>query len=131
MATTTLDKTQAQAIERRRARPRIRWGEVLGKLLTTLFATFLLFLFLVPLVYMISTSLKTMDQMTEPGAPWYPAMPSSYTAAGGKTYERMSGDERAADYRARLTISRELGHNRVEITDAYLGRRFAKREPGV
>lgn len=46
-------------------------------------------------------------------------------AAGGKTYERMNGDERAADYRARLTISRELGHNRVEVTDAYLGRRFA------
>jgi hypothetical protein len=52
-------------------------------------------------------------------------------AAGGKTYERMNGDERAADYRARLTISRELGHNRVEVTDAYLGRRFAKREPGA
>lgn len=49
-------------------------------------------------------------------------------AAGGKTYERMSGDERAADYRARLTISRELGHNRVEITDAYLGGRFAAKE---
>jgi hypothetical protein len=47
-------------------------------------------------------------------------------AAGGKTYERMNSDERAADYRARLAISRELGHNRVEITDAYLGRRFAK-----
>ena len=52
-------------------------------------------------------------------------------AAGGKTYERMNGEERAADYRARLTISRELGHNRVEVTDAYLGRRFAKREPGA
>lgn len=49
-------------------------------------------------------------------------------AAGGKTYERMSGGERAADYRARLTISRELGHNRVEVTDAYLGRRFAAKE---
>jgi hypothetical protein len=45
-------------------------------------------------------------------------------AAGGKTYENMTGAERAADYRARLTISGELGHNRVEITDAYLGRRF-------
>jgi site-specific recombinase XerC len=49
-------------------------------------------------------------------------------AAGGKTYENMSDAERAADYRARLTISRELGHNRVEITDAYLGRRFGRKE---
>lgn len=47
-------------------------------------------------------------------------------AAGGKTYEQLSKAERAADYRARLSISRELGHNRIEITDAYLGRRFAR-----
>lgn len=46
-------------------------------------------------------------------------------AAGGKTWENMSRTEQAADYRARLAVSRELGHNRVEITDAYLGRRFA------
>lgn len=49
-------------------------------------------------------------------------------AAGGKTYEQMSRAERAADYRARLTVSRELGHNRIDITDAYLGRRFAARK---
>jgi hypothetical protein len=49
-------------------------------------------------------------------------------AAGGKTYEQLSREERAADYRARLTVSRELGHNRVDITDAYLGRRFAARK---
>lgn len=48
-------------------------------------------------------------------------------AAGGKTNEQLTKVERAADYRARLTISRELGHNRIEITDAYLGRRFAQR----
>jgi hypothetical protein len=48
-------------------------------------------------------------------------------AAGGKTYEAMSREERAADYRARLTISHELGHNRIDITDAYLGRRFGKK----
>jgi hypothetical protein len=48
-------------------------------------------------------------------------------AAGGKTYEAMTRQERAADYRARLTVSRELGHNRVDITDAYLGRRFARK----
>lgn len=49
-------------------------------------------------------------------------------AAGGKTYEQMNREERATDYRARLTVSRELGHNRVDITDAYLGRRFAARK---
>lgn len=48
-------------------------------------------------------------------------------AAGGKNHANMTKAERAADYRARLAISRELGHNRVEITDAYLGSRFAKR----
>jgi hypothetical protein len=49
-------------------------------------------------------------------------------AAGGRTYEQMTKEERAADYRARLTVSRELGHNRIDITDAYLGRRFAARK---
>jgi hypothetical protein len=39
----------------------------------------------------------------------------------------MTKAERAADYRARLAVSRELGHNRIEITDAYLGGRFAKK----
>lgn len=46
-------------------------------------------------------------------------------AAGGATYENLTRADQAADYRARLAISRELGHNRIEITDAYLGRRFA------
>lgn len=49
-------------------------------------------------------------------------------AAGGKTHETMSKAERAADYRARLAISREIGHNRIEVTDTYLGGRFAKRK---
>ncbi len=48
-------------------------------------------------------------------------------AAGGATYENLSAADRAADYRARLAISRELGHNRVEITDVYLGRRFSSK----
>lgn len=48
-------------------------------------------------------------------------------AAGGKTYEAMSKVERAADYAARTAISHELGHNRLEITNTYLGSRFAKR----
>lgn len=87
MATATIDKAASQAVEqRRRTRPRIRWNELFGKFFTTLLAAALLFIFLVPLVYMISTSLKTMDQMTEPGAPWYPALPADYTAADGKVY---------------------------------------------
>ncbi len=87
MATTTLDNaTKTRELEQRRAKPGIRWREVWGKLFTTLLAGVFLFLFLVPLVYMISTSLKTTNQMTEPGAPWYPAAPSEYTAPDGKTY---------------------------------------------
>jgi hypothetical protein len=46
-------------------------------------------------------------------------------AAGGETYERLSRGERARDYRARMQISSELGHNRLQITDTYLGGRFA------
>lgn len=49
-------------------------------------------------------------------------------AAGGKTYNAMTRAERAADYRARMAISRELGHNRIEVTDAYLGPRFGKKD---
>ena len=86
MATTTLDQAAASKATQRRSKPAIRWREVWGKIITTLVAAFFLFLFLVPLVYMISTSLKTMDQMTEAGAPWYPAQPASYTAPDGKTY---------------------------------------------
>jgi hypothetical protein len=48
-------------------------------------------------------------------------------AAGGATYERLSRAERAADHRARLQISRELGHDRLQITDTYLGSRFAAK----
>lgn len=46
-------------------------------------------------------------------------------AAGGRTYERMTGAEKSADYRARLQISSELGHGRLSVTDTYLGSRFA------
>jgi multiple sugar transport system permease protein len=86
MATTTLNQATAGDLKRRPSRRAINWRAVWGKTITTLVAAFFLFLFLVPLVYMMSTSLKTMDQMTEPGAPWYPAQPASYTAPDGKTY---------------------------------------------
>ncbi|MGX7742319.1 phage integrase N-terminal domain-containing protein [Rhodopseudomonas parapalustris] len=46
-------------------------------------------------------------------------------AAGGATYEQLSRAQRAADYRARMQISAELGHGRLEVTDTYLGSRFA------
>lgn len=48
-------------------------------------------------------------------------------AAGGFTYERLSRADRAADYRARMAISAELGHARLSITDTYLGSRFAAK----
>jgi hypothetical protein len=48
-------------------------------------------------------------------------------AAGGDTYERLNRAERAKDYRARMQISGELGHNRLQITDTYLGCRFAMK----
>lgn len=50
------------------------------------------------------------------------------TAAGGRPFEQMTTAERRADYRARQTITRELGHERRSITDAYLGYRFSRRK---
>ena len=55
---------------------------LLGKALLTLFAAGALFLFLVPLLNMTLTSLKTTDQMSEPGAPIYPAQPATYEYEG-------------------------------------------------
>ena len=43
-------------------------------------------------------------------------------AAGGRSSESLSGGERAVDREARLAISRELGHEREQITAVYLGR---------
>lgn len=42
--------------------------------------------------------------------------------AGGPTREELSKDQKRLDTSARLQVSRELGHNRVEITNVYLGR---------
>lgn len=50
------------------------------------------------------------------------------TAAGGKPWEQMTGQERGRDAWARQTITRELGHERTQITDTYLGNRFARRK---
>lgn len=48
-------------------------------------------------------------------------------AEGGPTYDRVPMARRAELDAARLQVSRELGHNRVEVTDAYLGRRWPDR----
>jgi hypothetical protein len=43
-------------------------------------------------------------------------------AAGGPAAKTLTNAERAIDRAARLTISRELGHEREQITSVYLGR---------
>lgn len=42
--------------------------------------------------------------------------------AGGPSKKQMSPEQQAIDVQARLQVSQELGHNRLEITDVYLGR---------
>ncbi|WP_313292026.1 phage integrase N-terminal domain-containing protein [Rhizobium rhizoryzae] len=49
----------------------------------------------------------------------------SCPAAGGPTVDTLSQAEAARDRAARLEISHELGHGRLDVTDTYLGRRFA------
>ena len=48
-------------------------------------------------------------------------------AAGGKTADQMTPAEQSRDRAARLEISHELGHGRLDVTDTYLGRRFTPR----
>jgi integrase len=43
-------------------------------------------------------------------------------AAGGPTSKQLSPEQKVIDRQARLTISRELGHEREQITAVYLGR---------
>ena len=45
-------------------------------------------------------------------------------AAGGRSCADMSAVEQTRDRRARLQISHELGHGRLDVTDTYLGRRW-------
>lgn len=53
-------------------------------------------------------------------------------AAGGRSCDRMSPEEQRQDHRARLQVSHELGHGRIDVTDTYLGRRWApKAERGA
>lgn len=48
-------------------------------------------------------------------------------AAGGRTCDRMTDEEQRRDRQARLQVSHELGHGRIDVTDTYLGRRWAPR----
>ncbi len=43
-------------------------------------------------------------------------------AAGGPTSKQLSAEQKAVDREVRLTISRELGHEREQITAVYVGR---------
>jgi integrase len=43
-------------------------------------------------------------------------------AAGGPTSKQLSAEQKALDWQARLVVSRELGHEREQITSVYLGR---------
>jgi hypothetical protein len=43
-------------------------------------------------------------------------------ACGGPTSRELSPEQKAVDLQARLTVSRELGHEREQITAVYLGR---------
>ena len=43
-------------------------------------------------------------------------------AAGGPKAKALSTEQREIDRQARLTISRELGHEREQVTTAYLGK---------
>ena len=46
-------------------------------------------------------------------------------AAGGPHVHQMTPAEQSRDRAARLEISQELGHGRLDVTDTYLGRRHA------
>ncbi|MGL4651204.1 MAG: carbohydrate ABC transporter permease [Caldilineaceae bacterium] len=58
------------------------WRKFWGRVGLTTVAGALLFVFLIPLANMFFTSLKTMDQMTEPGSPVWPAAPATFTYEG-------------------------------------------------
>ena len=48
-------------------------------------------------------------------------------AAGGRSADNMTPSEQARDRAARIEVSHELGHGRLDVTDTYLGRRFTPR----
>ena len=56
--------------------------KLMPKTLVTLVALVVLFVFLVPLASMVFTSLQTMGQLVEPGAPIWPAQPATFDFEG-------------------------------------------------
>ncbi|MGA0565571.1 phage integrase N-terminal domain-containing protein [Ancylobacter sp. VNQ12] len=48
-------------------------------------------------------------------------------AEGGPTHDQVTPAERARLDAVRLQVSQELGHNRIDVTDAYLGGRWPKK----
>ena len=48
-------------------------------------------------------------------------------AEGGPTHDQLTPAERIRLDDVRLQVSRELGHNRIDVTDAYLGGRWPKK----
>ena len=48
-------------------------------------------------------------------------------AEGGPTHDQLTPAERARLDAVRLQVSQELGHNRIDVTDAYLGGRWPKK----
>jgi multiple sugar transport system permease protein len=78
-----LPLAQSGRMRSTRARP-IGFG--ISRLGVTLFTASLAMIFLLPLGYMILTSVKDNSQITALNAPLWPASPQSYAAADGKTY---------------------------------------------
>jgi multiple sugar transport system permease protein len=62
----------------------------ISKLGVTLFTASLAMIFLLPLGYMILTSVKDNSQITALNAPLWPASPELYTAADGQSYQLYS-----------------------------------------
>jgi multiple sugar transport system permease protein len=74
------------ASDRGRSKRARRFYTGISKLGVTLFTASLAMIFLLPLGYMILTSVKDNSQITALNAPLWPASPQSYAAADGKTY---------------------------------------------
>ena len=50
------------------------------------------------------------------------SLAGGHQLAGGPATKSLTNDQRALNLKARVTISRELGHNREEVSKVYLGR---------
>lgn len=61
---------------------RFRFGDFGRSLLLTLVTLFFVFLFLLPFFNMVFTALKTTNQMSEAGAPIWPALPGTFEKDG-------------------------------------------------